>query len=98
MDYSLKGLVKMLKENPEGAEQLTDDIIRNTYRTLMTHGQKGYFIFCTDNALEEYLRERIDRVSHSYQGNEFFRSPSRNTTSIVYKKIPCIDLVENQAV
>ncbi|MGM0900325.1 MAG: DNA/RNA helicase domain-containing protein [Bacillota bacterium] len=43
---------KMLKEKPEEAEQLADEIIRNTYRTLMTRGQKGCFIYCTDKELE----------------------------------------------
>lgn len=37
-DNSLKGLKEMLKEKPEEAKQLADEIIRNTYRTLMTWG------------------------------------------------------------
>lgn len=50
-DNSLKGIKKMLKENPARAEKLADEIIRNTYRTLMTRGQKGCFVYCTDLAL-----------------------------------------------
>lgn len=40
-DQSLRGIKKMLKEEPEKAEKVADQIIRNTYRTLMTRGQKG---------------------------------------------------------
>ncbi|EFM10711.1 DEAD-like helicase domain fused to uncharacterized conserved domain [Paenibacillus curdlanolyticus YK9] len=61
-DQSLKGIARMMKEDADKARKLADDIIRNTYRTLMTRGQKGCYIFCTDKALEEYLRSRIDRV------------------------------------
>lgn len=74
-DQSLKGLKKMLKEKPEEAAQIADDIIRNTYRTLMTRGQKGCFIYCTDKALEEYLTERLERVARLGE-NEFFRDPA----------------------
>lgn len=61
-DQSLKGIKKLAKENPEKAQKEADLIIRNTYRTLMTRGQKGCFIFCTDKALNEYLKERINRT------------------------------------
>jgi DUF2075 family protein len=63
-DQSLKGIAKMQREDSARAEQLADDIIRNTYRTLMTRGQKGCFIFCMDKPLENYLKERINRVSY----------------------------------
>lgn len=62
-DQSLKGIKKMLKESPEEAREIADKIIRNTYRTLMTRGQKGCYIFCTDKKLEEYFRTRLMRES-----------------------------------
>ena len=34
---------------------LADRIIRNTYKTLLSRGQKGCFIYCEDNALRDYL-------------------------------------------
>lgn len=58
-DNSLKGLKKMLKEDPEKANMLADEIIRNTYRTLMTRGQKGCFVYCTDPHLAEYFKHRF---------------------------------------
>jgi uncharacterized protein len=60
-DQSLKGIKKMLKENPEEAKAAADKIIRNTYRTLMTRGQKGCYVFCTDKNLERYLKFRLKR-------------------------------------
>lgn len=73
-DKSLFGIKKMFKENPELAEQKVDEIIRNTYRTLMTRGQKGCFVYCTDEALSEYLKERFRKANMVYEENEFFKS------------------------
>ncbi len=37
---------------------LADRLIKNTYKVLMTRGQKGCFVYCEDEALRNYLRER----------------------------------------
>ncbi|NCC82104.1 MAG: DUF2075 domain-containing protein [Clostridia bacterium] len=58
-DKSLFGIKKLSKENPEEAEKLAEKIIKNTYRTLMTRGQKGCYIFAVDKKLSEYLKNRI---------------------------------------
>ena len=39
---------KLYKENPDGAEKEADEIIKNTYRTLMTRGVKGCYVYFTD--------------------------------------------------
>ncbi|MBD3107920.1 DUF2075 domain-containing protein [Bacillus sp. AGMB 02131] len=75
-DSSLKGIKKMAKENPEQALQVSDEIIRNTYRTLMTRGQKGCFVYCTNKELEKYFLDRLNEVHVSYEKNEFFKSIS----------------------
>ena len=46
----------MLKENPERARDLADEIIKNTYRTLMTRGQKGCYIWAVDSETNEYFK------------------------------------------
>ena len=56
-DQSLKGIKKLYKENPELALKEADEIIKNTYRTLMTRGMKGCYVYCTDKNLAEYLKE-----------------------------------------
>lgn len=71
-DSSLKGIKKLSKEEPEKAMQLADEIIRNTYRTLLTRGQKGCFVYCTDKDLENYLLKRLREIQVQYQPNEFF--------------------------
>lgn len=58
-DQSLKGIKKLYKENPEEALLRADEIIKNTYRTLMTRGMKGCYIYCVDHALADYLKERL---------------------------------------
>ena len=43
-DKSLAGYKKELKEDPVSAEIKADEIIRNTYRTLMSRGMKGCYV------------------------------------------------------
>ena len=47
-DQSVKGLKKMMLADAEGASALVDTIVKNTYRTLMTRGMKGCYVYCTD--------------------------------------------------
>ncbi|MCG7044736.1 DNA/RNA helicase domain-containing protein, partial [Pseudomonas aeruginosa] len=47
-DKSIRGYKKLGKANPELARRETDLIIKNTYRTLMTRGLKGCYVYCTD--------------------------------------------------
>ena len=56
-DQSLKGFKSMAKKNPSLARQEADNIIKNTYRTLMTRGMKGCYVYCCDPALAEHFRE-----------------------------------------
>lgn len=59
-DQSLKGIKKLYKEDPERAEKEADEIIRNTYRTLMTRGMKGCYVYCTDQQLSAYLKKCLE--------------------------------------
>lgn len=59
-DKSLNGIVKFSKENPEEANRMADEIIKNTYRTLMSRGMKGCYIYCCDDGLKQYLKKRIE--------------------------------------
>ena len=58
-DQSMKGTKGLAKDDPEKASQLADEIIKNTYRTLMTRGMKGCYVYCTDSELAAYLKERL---------------------------------------
>lgn len=60
-DQSMKGIKGIAKNNPQEANRLADEIIKNTYRTLMTRGMKGCYVYCTDSKLSEYLKERLNK-------------------------------------
>ena len=56
-DQSLRGIKKLYKEDPDRAEKEADEIIKNTYRTLMTRGMKGCYVYCTNQRLSAYLKK-----------------------------------------
>lgn len=57
-DNSLKGINKISKEDGiEVANKIADLIIKNTYRTLMTRGMKGCYVYCTNKKLSDYLKD-----------------------------------------
>ena len=58
-DASIKGLKTMLKQNPEEATRRGREIVLNTYRTLLTRGMKGCYVYCTDKELADHLRSLI---------------------------------------
>jgi DUF2075 family protein len=58
-DRSLAGYKKELKKDLIGAEIKADEIIRNTYRTLMTRGMKGCYVYFVDPATAEHFRKML---------------------------------------
>ena len=62
-DQSLKGINKIASEyGQDVANKIADRIIKNTYRTLMTRGMKGCYVYCVDKNLREYLKDQIKGV------------------------------------
>ena len=59
-DQSLKGLKGPIKKGDQEAMKTADIIIRNTYRTLMSRGMKGCYVYCTNKELAHFLKTRID--------------------------------------
>jgi hypothetical protein len=64
-DKSVRGLKQWLRTEPQAAAQAAERIVRNTYRTLITRGMKGCYVYCTDPALAAYLKSRIAPMSAS---------------------------------
>ncbi len=58
-DKSLHGYKKEQRANRAIADAKADEIIRNTYRTLMSRGMKGCYVYFTDPATAEYFRDRL---------------------------------------
>jgi len=44
--------------NPKDSK-IIDILIRNTYRVLMSRGQRGCYIYCLDRNLSDYLKQRM---------------------------------------
>lgn len=62
-DKSISGIKALYRKDPVKAVEEMDKIIKNTYRTLMTRGMKGCFIYCTDKGMREYMEKRIDKFN-----------------------------------
>jgi uncharacterized protein len=62
-DSSVKGYKKLLEKDPEQAAAKMDAIIKNTYRTLMTRGMKGCYVYFVDKETEAFFKSRISTLS-----------------------------------
>jgi len=58
-DKSLSGYGQLLRTRPEEARTRADAIIKNTYRTLMTRGMKGCYVYFTDKETASYFKDRL---------------------------------------
>ena len=65
-DKSIFGWKKLIKDYPNGGADFIDEIIRNTYRTLMTRGLKGCYLYCVDKETNEYFKERVKKIGQVY--------------------------------
>lgn len=59
MDKSIQGWKKLVKLDTDAGAARLDAIIKNTYRTLMTRGQKGCYVYFTDEETRQYFAERL---------------------------------------
>lgn len=62
-DRSIWGYKQLLKTDLVGTRSRVDEIIKNTYRTLMTRGIKGCYVYFTDAETADYFRSRME-VAH----------------------------------
>lgn len=58
-DKSLHGYKKALAHDEQSANRRADAIIRNTYRTLMSRGMKGCYVYFTDPPTADYFRSKL---------------------------------------
>ncbi len=64
-DKSLQGFKSAIKSGEVGVYEKADRLIRNTYRTLMTRGMKGTFVYCTEPDVADYLRDALRKAGYS---------------------------------
>lgn len=60
-DQSIKGYKSLLLKDPEKAKEMTRSIIKNTYRTLMTRGMKGCYVYFADKETEKYFIDQLNK-------------------------------------
>jgi uncharacterized protein len=61
-DKSIQGWKKLIQTDPEAGQARLDAIIKNTYRTLMTRGQKGCYVYFVDDETHKFFAGRIQNV------------------------------------
>jgi DUF2075 family protein len=54
-DASIKGYKRLMERDSATAIQTISSIIKNTYRTLMTRGMKGCYVYCCDEETREWF-------------------------------------------
>ena len=64
-DRSIRGYTKQLGVDATGTSQKLERVIRNTYRTLMTRGMKGCYVFFTDAETREHFQKSITATGSS---------------------------------
>lgn len=85
-DKSIHGIKSLFKTDPEQARAFADAIVKNTYRTLMTRGMKGCYVYCTDPALREFLRARLGLHAKANEGDAF-SDPAESTNIIPLRQV-----------
>lgn len=62
-DRSVFGHKKLMSDQPQEGAVLLDTIIKNTYRTLMTRGMKGCYVYFTDEETQQYCQEQLVQIA-----------------------------------
>ncbi|MDD4503151.1 MAG: DUF2075 domain-containing protein, partial [Clostridia bacterium] len=44
-------------------DKIASQLIKNTYKTLLTRGQKGCYVYCEDKELEKHIISMISKKS-----------------------------------
>ncbi len=60
-DKSLNGYYRDYKINSKKADEKASILIKNTYRTLMSRGLKGCYVYFTDKETEEYFKGKMGK-------------------------------------
>ena len=59
-DSSIKGYQTLLKKDEQLAKDKIKSIIKNTYRTLMTRGMKGCYVYFVDKETQEFFKNKTE--------------------------------------
>jgi uncharacterized protein len=67
-DRTMRGYETLLRSDPDRARAGAGEIILNTYRTLMTRGRKGCYVYCTDAETREHFRSALAGSREAVEG------------------------------
>ena len=62
-DPSFKGIKKIFKYSEIEATKISDKLIKNAYRVLLTRGAKGCYIYCQDEEYREFIKNVIKNIN-----------------------------------
>lgn len=58
-DKAMQGIRSMMKKDSRKAYQIANELITNTYRVLMTRGQKGCYVYFCDSLMGQYVKSLL---------------------------------------
>jgi len=82
-DKSIHGYKSLAKENLANANSRLDAIIKNTYRTLMTRGQKGCYVYFIDDETRQFFMDRIVSSPACESFSEIVTVPEVNEKAVI---------------
>jgi len=62
-DSAIQGRKALHVTDPVGTDARLSSLIKNTYRTLMTRGQKGCYVYFVDEEARRFFQSRMDVVT-----------------------------------
>ena len=57
----MKGWKTAMRVDPDNTHYKTDQLIRNTYRTLLTRGMRGCYVYATDPETRAFIKTMLPR-------------------------------------
>jgi len=82
-DKSVHGWKSLFRVNPEATMARLDSIIKNTYRTLMTRGQKGCYVYFVDEETRQYFEKYMEVSSLGKEITLAKSLPEENKAAVV---------------
>lgn len=85
---TLRGYKTLIKDKDptvvKKAQNMADEVIRNTYKVLMTRGQKGCYVYCCNKELAEYLKRRSLKNIYSIEDDSSGHSVAADNSELRY--------------
>ncbi len=79
----------MIKKEPKVTKERLDAIIKNTYRTLMTRGQKGCYVYFVDDETRQFFEKYMETtpVSEKIPFGTSLPEGTRATVALPFRRL-----------